>query len=48
LCQGGWPMGEVAGGQGLRVAAFRRGQLPLRPGLSETELGRRFTAYSRA
>ena len=37
---------EVAGGQGLGVAAFRKGQLPLRPGMSEAEAGALFSAYS--
>ena len=38
---------DVAGTQGLGVTAFRKGLLPLRPGMSEAEAGALFSAYSR-
>ncbi len=39
-------LAEVAEQSSYSVAAFRRKQLPLRPGLSEHELGAMLQAYS--
>lgn len=38
---------EAAAAQKLRVVVFRAGQLPLRPGLSEEQLGSLFAMYGR-
>ena len=38
---------EAAAAQNLRVVVFRAGQLPLRPGLSEEQLGSLFAMYGR-
>ncbi len=37
---------SVAQEQGFSVVVFPKGQLPLRPGMSEEELGALFTAYA--
>jgi hypothetical protein len=37
---------SVAEEQGFAVVVFPKGQLPLRPGMSEQELGAVFTAYA--
>jgi enamine deaminase RidA (YjgF/YER057c/UK114 family) len=39
-------LSQVAGKQGFEVVVFSKGQLPLRPGLSEEELGAMFAAYA--
>ena len=38
-------LGDVAQGQGLGVAVFDKGRLPLRPGMSEEELGAMFATF---
>lgn len=39
-------LGDVARDQGVEVLVFDKGRLPLRPGISEAELGAMFAAYS--
>ena len=39
-------LGDVAQEQGVEVLVFDKGRLPLRPGISEVELGAMFAAYS--
>jgi len=37
---------SVASEQGYEVVVFPKGQLPLRPGITEQELGALFAAYA--
>ena len=40
-------LADIARDQGYAVSVFRKGLLPLHPGVSEQQLGALFSAYSR-